>query len=37
MHMNGNGNGNGNGAPALCREEISAVMERLQIHNPEQK
>ncbi len=32
-----NGNGNGNGAAGLRRDEIVAVMERLQIHNPELK
>src|SRR5580704_12196095 len=30
-----NGNGNGNGASGSRRDEIVAVMERLQIHNPE--
>jgi alpha-amylase/alpha-mannosidase (GH57 family) len=36
-HLNGNGNGNGNGNSGLRRDEIVAVMERLQIHNPELK
>jgi hypothetical protein len=34
-HLNGNGNGNGNSGAR--RDEIIAVMERLQIHNPELK